>query len=200
MKTPRVIFKYSWIYDKNWKIWIKLYPRMAKLPWPSATEIKNYIKKIEKFGSKDGKRVLDEISKVIGLKWTEDIKCYVVGHARGFSDPLTLGVMKDPNDFIDTLVHELIHQILAAQKGNKKRTSKAWDYIYKKYKDESVSTKNHIPVHAIHNHIYLKFFGKKRLEKDINHCQRFPDYKRSWEIVEKEGYENIIKEFRKRIK
>ena len=29
---------------------------------------------------------------------------------------------------------------------------------------------------------------------------KIPDYKRSCEIVQKEGHENIIKEFRKRIK
>lgn len=204
MKSPKVIFQYSWIYDQNWQDWIKIYPiwkkKLKKSKWPSPIQVRTYIKKVEKIWRKHEKKVMTEISKTIGLKWTEDVKCYVVGHARAFSDPFTMSMAKDPNDFIDTLIHELMHQILAVQKGNRKRTSKAWDYIYKNYQKEFITTKNHIPVHAIHKHIYLKFFGNKRLQKDIKSCQKWPAYKISWEIVEKEGYENIIREFRKRIK
>ena len=60
-------------------------------------------------------------------------------------------------------------------------------------------TKNHIFVHALHKEIYLKLFDEKRLKRDIEKCQKHEDYKRAWEIVEKEGYKNIIKEFRMRI-
>ena len=74
-----------------------------------------------------------------------------------------------------------------------------WDYFFRKYKNETLNTKIHIQVHAIHSHIYLKFFNKKRLERDVKLISHLKDYKRAWEIVQKEGYENIIKEFAKRV-
>ena len=97
------------------------------------------------------------------------------------------------------LVHELIHQLFI-QMGNDQKSEKSWKYIYKKYSKESKSTKIHIPIHAIHSHIYLKFFNEKRLKEDIEFMQDHLDYKRSWDIVQKEGYQNIIKEFKKRLK
>ena len=97
------------------------------------------------------------------------------------------------------LTHELIHQLFT-QKGNYEKSRKAWAYIHKKYRKESQKTKIHVPLHAIHSHIYLKFFGEKRLERDMEIMERNKDYKNSWEIVKNDGYENIIKEFRKRIR
>ena len=61
-------------------------------------------------------------------------------------------------------------------------------------------TNSHILLHAVHKEIYLRLFDEKRLKRDIKKCQKYKDYKRSWEIVEKEDYENIINEFRKGIK
>jgi len=97
-------------------------------------------------------------------------------------------------DFIDTLTHELIHQI-HIQNG-KKVNELQKNYIPKKYPNESQLTSNHIFVHAIHKKIYLSLFNKTRLNRDIKRCEKSPDYKRAWEIVEKEGYENLINKFR----
>jgi hypothetical protein len=105
--------------------------------------------------------------------------------------------MKKKQDyFIDTLVHELIHQLFAQ---NSEKLRKAWKYIGRKYKKESFRTRIHIPLHAIHTHIYLKFFGKERLKRNVEIMSSLPDYKRSWEIVQKEGYKKIIQEFVKQI-
>jgi hypothetical protein len=37
------------------------------------------------------------------------------------------------------------------------------------------------------------------LERDKEKIKHLRDYKKSWQIVQKEGHENIIKEFVKRI-
>ena len=198
--TPKIIFKYSPVYDQNWKEWIKIYKRKTG-KYPTTNQILSYIKKVEKLWRKDEKKILEELSNVTGLKWrSEFIYCYVVGRCIPFSDPLTLPVYdKYPDDFIDTLIHELIHQLFI-QKGNKKKTEKAWNYIDRKYKEESHKTRIHIPLHAIHSHMYLKSFNEKRLNRDIRLISHLPDYKKAWEIVQKEGYQKIIKEFTKRVK
>ena len=168
-------------------------------PLHSPQKVLNYIKKIEKLWKKEEKKALQELSRITQLKWkSKSIDCFVVGRCRPFSYPLTMPVYdKYPDYFIDVLIHELIHNIFIQ---NEKELEKAWRYIGKKYKKESIITKNHITLHAIHSHIYLKFYGKERLKRDIRLINYLPDYKKSWQIVQKEGYKNIIDEFTKRIK
>src|SRR3989344_1522923 len=133
------------------------------------------------------KDILNEISKLTNLKWKEtNIKCYVVTNSIPFSEPLTIPAYKKIDLFIDVLIHELIHSIL--NRNNYRLSKEAWDYIFDKYKNESLSTKLHIPLHAIHSHIYLKFFNRERMIRDIKKIRKHSngDYKRSWEIVQKE--------------
>ncbi len=194
MNYPKVIFKYSWIYDQTWQE--GLIGKKSK-KYPSPEQILNYIKKVEKTWRKEEKRVLLELSKITRLKWkTKLIDCYVVGICRPFSEPLTMRIYeKHPDRFIDVLTHELIHNLF---KQNFKRTKKAHEYINKRYREESIKTKNHIFLHAVHSCIYRKFFNGKRLKRDVDFPRR--DYQKSWAIVQKEGYKNIINEFIKRIK
>ena len=190
---PKIEFKYSWIYDQKWQNWMK------HGPYPSTKKTLDYIKKVEPLWRKEEKRIFNEMSKVTGLKWAEkSVLCYVVGRAMPFSDPLTLAAFDDKKWFIDTLTHEMIHQLFF-QGRNGKRLDKVWDYFMDKYKKEDRVTIIHIPLQAIHSHIYLKLFGKKRMENDIKTMSYYPAYKRSWEIVQKEGYQNIIKELTRRI-
>ena len=77
---------------------------------------------------------------------------------------------------------------------------KVWEYFKRKYKKESFTTKIHIPLHALHSHIYYKFFNEKRLKRDVKEMSQLPDYKKSWQIIQEEGYQNIINEVVKRVK
>jgi len=192
---PVVIFKYSWIYDQTWKE--GLIGKKSK-KYPSSRRILNYIKKVEKLWRKEKKRVLLELSKITHLGWkSKVIYCYVVGRCRPFSDPLTMPIYeKYPDYFIDVLTHELIHQLFIQ---NEKELEKSWHYIWRKYKRETDNTKIHIPLHAIHSYIYYKFFNEKRIKRDIKFISFLPDYKKSWQIVQKEYYQNIINEFVKRV-
>lgn len=195
---PKIIFKYSSIYDE-------MHGRREGIKnYPSEVEILNYIKKVEKLWKKGEKKVLKELSKITGLQWQEkQIYCYVIGRCVPFSDPLTLPVYRrDREQFIDTLVHELIHCLLG-QEGNYERAKKAWQYIHRQYSNEGERTRIHIPLYAIHAHVLLKFYGEKRLEQEIARTKHFTwdskSYQRAWEIIQKEGYKKIIEKFRKKI-
>jgi hypothetical protein len=194
--VPKIIFTYSWIYDQNWRKWIKVYKIKAG-KYPSAKTTLRYIEKIQKKWKGCGEKVLKELARISKLKWkSRNIYCYVVGKGIPFSDPLTMPIYKNTDYFIDVLVHELIHQLFSQ---NMAETEEAWRYIDRKYKKESHNTRIHIPLHAIHQHIYLKFFGEKRMKRDIRAVKYLLDYKRAWEIVQKEGYQRIIQEFTKRV-
>ena len=139
-----------------------------------------------------------ELSKISGLEWkAKEIICYIIGYGRPFSDPLTVRIYKNYNDFIDTLTHELIHKLFD-QEGNMKRSEKAWNYFFRKYKQEPHTTKIHIPLHAIHAELISKFYGKKDIEKRLQ-IPPHDQYRLSWKIVQEEGHQNIIREFRKRL-
>ncbi len=194
---PKIIFRYSHIYDRNWRVWIKIYRKGGI--YPSPRKVLNYIEKVEKLWKEHEKSILKELEKISKLKWkVKFIYCYVVGKCVPFSDPLTLPVYKDPNYFVEMLTHELIHQLFS-QEGNMERAKKAWKYIDRKYRKESIKTRIHIPLNAFLSHIYYKFFGEKRLKRAISLISHLHDYKRAWEIVQEEGYQKIIDEFTKRI-
>lgn len=199
---PKIEFVYSKMYDDRYRNNrnIQKILKRRKIKYPSPKKISNYVIKINKIWGKYEKTILKELERITKLKWKENkIKCYVVGQAIPFSDPLTIPIYKNITQFIDVLIHELIHQLFT-QSGNMKKSEDAWNYVYIKYKKESFKTKIHIPLHAIHKYIYLKYFSGQRLSRDIKDCKHRIDYKLSWKIVQKEGYEKIINEWRKRIR
>ena len=202
MNYPKINFIYSSIYDEIWKgNLLTVNNRSVGSDYPSPRRIQNYIKVVNRLWRKDEKKVLTELSKISQLRWKEkNIRCYIVGKCIPFSDPLTISIYKkSPDNFIDILIHELIHRLFI-QDGNLKKSANSWSYFEKKYKKESKITKNHIVLHAIHSHIYLKIFNQKRLKRDIKNISFIPAYKRAWEIVQTVGYKNIISEFTSKIR
>jgi len=191
---PRIIFRHSHSYDKVFK-------DMSRANnYPNEKKVIEYIKDVQKIWNKIGRKILIEMQRISKLRFNDNkIVCYVVGRAIPFADPLTVPIYwKDHNYFIDTLIHELIH-LLFTQEGNLQKSKKSWGYIFTKYKNETFDTKIHIPLHAIHTHIYTMFFSMERLEHDIIELYNLHAYRRSWEIVNKDGYQKIIEEFTKRI-
>ena len=170
MVIPKIIFKYSRIYDEIWRA--GFLKKNSREYYPSERKILNYIKKIEKVWRGYERKILTELSNVTHLKWkVRSIYCYVVGRCKPISEPLTLPLYeKHPDFFVDMLTHELIHNLFI-QEGNLKKTKKAWNYFQKKYKKESPRTIIHILLQAIHTHIYLKFFNERRLKRNITRDQ-----------------------------
>jgi len=199
---PEIEFRYSWFYDNLFRnskdikelLKKKNLNRKAKKKYPTMKKVIKYRNEVWLIWKKHEKEILKAIQKVSSLKWKEKkIKVYFVGFHRPFSDPLTMPIYANKNYFIDILTHELIHKI---QNQNIHLWKKWKKEVNKKYSKESDTTKNHIFLHAVHWKILLDLFGEKRLKYIFRRSEKFPDYKRSWEIVEKEGYENIIKKFK----
>ncbi len=200
MKIPKIDFRYSWVYDGIYRNSDAINESLKSegKKYPSINEIIKFRNSAEKYWQAESKTIMTNLSKITRLDWKEDkIKCYFVGWRKSFSDPLTIGIinLKNKDDFIDTLTHELIHQIQIQSDRNMK---KWFDYLSKRYELETKSTRNHIFLHAVHWKLLISLYGKKRLDKNIIKHEKYSDYKRAWEIVKKEGYENIIKEFTKR--
>ena len=194
-KLPKIIFRHSWIYDRT----IERLSAKKKRKAPAKNRFQKHIKNLSKEWGKIGNKILKELSKVAKLRWRDkEIRVYVTDGVVPFSDPLTLNLRSS----IHTLTHELIHVILS-QRQNGRQFQKNWDYLMNKYKKEipkaGGNLRGHIIVHAIHWHIMDKFFDKRTLQKEMKSVKH-PDYLRSWEIVKKDGYKQIIKDLTRGLK
>lgn len=208
MKIPKIIFKYSGAYNRFHKEWLKAYAseefKSHNRKFSSAEKelkvLDNYKRRVCTVWNNHEKDILQELSEISSLNWEEEIiECYIVYVGMTISNPLTMHTFKEDSDFVDFLTHEMIHRLFMEPE-NLKRTKTAWKYIDRKYRNESEKTRLHIPIQALHNHIFLKFFNKERLERHIKKFNYFPDISRAWQIVQKEGYQNILREFTKRIR
>jgi len=193
---PKITFCYSSPYDLHWREWIAQQSTSNQKSFLEIEEVLGIVKKIEKIWASIEDETFKEISKVLKLNWREDnIPCYIVSNARALSDPLTIGVNnRGPNRVIETLMHELTHRIFI-QEDNRRKTKQSWEEIKNKYPDQSKVTHSHIICFSLLKHLYLTFFNQKTLEAEIKRCEKKDDYRKSWEIIEKEGYMKILSEF-----
>jgi Zn-dependent peptidase ImmA (M78 family) len=187
---PKIVIRQSKVYNVQLKEPENYNPL-------SFQQIENEINKLELLWSKYRTQILNEISKVTGLKWRESqINIYVTDKKSWFSIPLTISVVGMRNQILPSrrllqvIIHELIHRIWAEQ-SNWKIISKKREKFLKKYEKEPEMVKAHILLMAILKHIYLELFSKEDLELDIR-VSSF-DYKRSWEIVQGSDYKELIR-------
>jgi hypothetical protein len=201
--TPKVEFRWSWIYEQSY------HSQTLKLKefdyYKSAKKINDFISKIKKDWVLVEKKIFDTLSIETNLEWKEEkIICYVIKRSSFFpiSDPLTIPIefegervfsLNSPR-FIDMLIHELIHNLFIQ---NEEKTEKYFQQIFDNYPEEEFDTIIHLIVHALHKKIFLKIFDDKRLKKEINSNRLYPAYKKSWEIVNKKGEDEIINEFKR---
>lgn len=192
----KISFRYSRPYDLHWNKWFKLKPDSPEREILEKGEVVNIISQLEEAWSLVEKNILDEISDILKLDWKEEeITCYIVSNAHGISDPMTVGINdRNLDKIVNTVIHELTHRIFNQEK-NIRLVEPAWDWIKSKYKEENLITQNHIVCHSILKHLYLKFFDAERLNQDIARCQKHDDYRKAWEIVEKDGYRKILDSF-----
>ena len=205
---PKINFKYSMIYDcMLYHFSTGGYKQMED---PFFIKRQKFctakIKVLEKWWSKKGKAILKEIEESTGIKWTQkEINIYFLAEPHkktwvgGFSDPITLFLKKRKGKFLivqdntyleTTIIHELVHHNfpLLKLKGYINR-------LQSKFKCDRLAA-THILVHAVLNKIYLDLFSEKELLHDKKICKKHLSYKLAWEIVEKEGFENILKDFK----
>lgn len=186
---PKTQFHRSHIYDQR-----LAHPKGFVMPKDSF--IYKNTRKLELKWRKIEKKILKELEKVTGLKWQEShIYIYITSGAGWFSEPLTMSITEDIDAMLDTLIHEFIHRILSENEN--------WEIIRKKwfkltgktgkYKRENLNTRIHVPIHAIHKHIFLKFFSQKKLELEIERMKNDKDYAQAWKIVQSRDYKEIIK-------
>ena len=116
---------------------------------------------------------------------------------------MVIGINREPDVFVDTLTHELLHRLLTDNTSAPYETmlTDEWQKLFGK--NHTFGTLVHIPGHAVHKAIYLDILKEpKRLKRDIaeNNKYNATDYINAWDYVEKHGYKEIIKQLQKSYK
>jgi hypothetical protein len=146
-------------------------------------------------------KILTAMTDILGLSFRQNIIDVNIAPWFGaFSDPMVIGVMREPDVFVDTLTHELLHRLLTDNTSVSYETMlrDEWQKLFGK--NHTFGTVVHIPVHAVHKAIYLDVLkDPKRLERDVaeNNKYNAADYVNAWEYVNTHGYKEIIKKLRK---
>lgn len=110
-----------------------------------------------------------------------------------FSDPMVIGVIYEPDRFVDVLTHELIHRLLTDNIQTLYDTEYAAEWK-KLYGERSKNELVHIPVHAVLQTVFDDILGEpERTKRDRELCKQWPDYDAAWTYVETNGYKEIIK-------
>lgn len=144
---------------------------------------------------KDQEQVLFFMQDVLCLNFYMDtIDVYVVGSMKGaISRPLLISSTVGVVDFLDILIHELLHNLIA----DSRQKIDVVDILSKLFPTESRLCKNHIVVHAMMTKIYTEFLKiPDRLRVIRERDADAPDYMRAWAIVDAEGAEAVLEKFR----
>ena len=146
-------------------------------------------------------KILMGMTEKLGLSFRQNIiDVSIAPWFNAFSDPMVIGVMQEPDVFVDTLTHELLHRLLTDNTAIPHETQllAEWQKLFGK--NHTFGTVVHIPVHAVHKAIYLDVLkDPKRLERDIANNKQYEatDYIAAWDYVEKHDYKEIIKKLQK---
>mgnify|MGYP001574134353 CR=1 FL=1 len=187
---PEIKFYPSPIYESKWWDFRKIKP--AKIDDETFQLLVQQIKSRKSLFEE----YLRDMTNILGITWKrKEIEVWMVSLNIGcFSRPLTLSFSKQNNQprdvdhIIDDLTHELIHNALIEQPNY----NNAIERLSKDFESEPFRMHVHVLVHAVHAIIYKTKRGTQRMEWDISNSQNYPPYQRAWEVVQKEGAENIL--------
>ncbi len=141
--------------------------------------------------------IIDGLKKITGLTFLRNyIDVFVINpdNRPAISFPIIVKANENIERTICIIIHELIHNLMW---DNTEKDS--WSLkVQELFKEENPKTAIHISVHAIMEALYVEILKNPgEIEKDIEIMGKYPDYKRAWEIVKKEGYQTIINKLKK---
>lgn len=199
-ELPVIRIKDAWLLRENasrhlHELWGKD-KKLADDDWMK-WKVSEYKKAWEPYEQK----VLRGMTEALGLSFRQNIiDVNIAPWFHAFSDPMVIGVMQEPDVFVDTLTHELLHRLLTDNTAMPHETQllDEWEKLFGK--QHSFTLLVHIPVHAVHKAIYLDVLKEpKRLERDMANNKKYEatDYVGAWEYVDKHGYKEIIAKLQK---
>lgn len=203
---PKIWIRYNSLIDPIFTFYTKNAPETKYRGWHEWNPLpkEEIIRRVRAYKAEWKKyedKILWAISKSLGLPWRRSyIEVHIVsGLSRAISHPLIIKGGYTPDEFVDILTHELIHEILYYNEILEEEIPE----FAERYEKETILTKRHITLSAVLKYIYLDVLKQPdRLERNLENAAKHAsgDYSRAWEIVDKEGYKTTIKRFRAVVK
>ncbi len=200
MSYPKVRIKDAWLLRENaskhlHELWGKGEP-LADDEW-IAKRVQSYQEAWKPLED----NIMTSMMDLLELEFRQNIiDVYIAPWFNAFSDPMIIGVMQEPDAFVDTLTHEIIHRLLTDNTSipyQQDTLRPKWQKMFGK--DHTFTTLVHIPVHAVHKSIYLDTLNApERLERDKDFYRKTKDkdYLLAWDYVEEHGYKKIIRQLK----
>ena len=163
---------------------------------PGIEKITEKVADYQKAWEPKGAQIIRGIAQTFGLKFYKSVlDVYIAPRVPTFSTPTIISTRYEPDRFIDVLAHELLHVLISDNDSYTfEKYSKARENLFPG-KDQLVQ--NHIIVHAGLESLFRDTLKEPyRLMRDKEACQKLPAYAEAWKIVEDEGYQIIIRNFR----
>ncbi len=190
---PKIIFKYSDVYDKQWSLALnKEFDSLV-----CKDNVNDCLANFKNYWTEDKETAaLNLISKYSGLKWQHDkIICFLVNNLNvaGFSLPLTVRIDKDYIKMCNTVIHELVHNILNQ---NPEEFKLALNHLENKFPSEKKTTIVHIIVNAVSKKVFIKVYGENEFKRIEKITKDYRGLKRANEILDEiypELNKNIVK-------
>ena len=171
----KISFEYSSVYDE-------LLTHMTKNQYNNEQflEMQSNSLKFEKHWRKNEDKITKEIQKVSGLKFNQNVKCFIVKHLgfRAISYPLTIKFTKDFKYLTAVLIHELIHILLM-------NNEKILNLVKKKFSYYENDIKIHFPVLLIERKIIENLFGNDFLNNVLIKDDHNQELAYEWSLVNK---------------
>lgn len=194
-KTPEIRLYYSYLLRENIS---EHFAKLYKTELLSQEKYEEFTENYKNAWQPVEKKILTSMCEVLNLKFYKSIvDVPLAPYLIGQSSPMILNFLKYPDEFIDLLAHELAHVLLTDNDKYSFHYNKDINLVKKwaKMYGQKRSWKElvHIPIHAILKFIYLDILQEsRRLERDIEQCQKWPGYKEAWIYIESNDYKKIL--------
>ena len=146
------------------------------------------------------RKVLAGMTEIMKLSFKQNvIDVYIAPWFHAFSDPLVVGVIYEPDLFVDILTHELLHRLLTdyVSRSESDDLLSEWKKLFGE--NHSRAELVHIPVHAVHKALYLDVLkAPERLQRDIERATKHgaTAYIKAWEYVESHDDKELIEKLK----
>ncbi len=203
-KLPEIIIKYSPKLDPIFLGYIRQESKHKELwqkwkPW-SIKQVEVKVAEHKKEWSKYEKDILTGMCTVLNTNFHKNIiDVYLVAaNIRNFNDPIVIGGIISPQEFVVTLTHELVHELLPYTEDKSSP-----DFIYLEIFKEMFPKEHrktilfHVVLYAIIEHLFKDILQKPQLwDIAVKETETHEDYKKTITILKEQGYKNLIKEFK----
>lgn len=196
-KYPEVNIKFGRFLNPFFDFYCKNHPDLKTSGWhdwipPTNEKILEKVSLFKSAWKEKGEDALQTIIERTTLQFSKNIiDVFVVGgNPRQFSSPIVVRSELKPDVFIDTVLHELIHELFTEN-----MDVLPTGCFAEMFPNEDKLTQNHIMIHALLQYVYLDVFKEpERLQKnrERSQCSKYTEYARAWEIVDEKGYDTCI--------